>query len=103
MSEAQRRAQRAYVERALDLLEDTSLSEEELERRIPAVDLGLIPVDALIDAFRRRIARWQHPAAARSRQDSERAYDSYIRLQRLAGALANQAAEAARTVERSLD
>jgi hypothetical protein len=59
-TEAQRRAQVAALEEMMDILEDLTVSEAEIERRIPQEALsGQIPTNVIIVAYQRRIARWR--------------------------------------------
>ena len=73
MSEAQPGVQRITIERVLDLVEDVSLSS-----------------DNVIAAFRQRIAAWQPPRAARTQEDAEGACNTSLRLQGLVAAFSNQ-------------
>jgi GAF domain-containing protein len=105
MSEGQRKAQQAYFERLLDLIEDTSLSQEEIDARAPDIDLGIIGANDIIDAHRRRIARWEGPRArgrAPSTQDKLEDYERYLRLQRLVASLSKCMVMVVRTLEKDI-
>jgi hypothetical protein len=104
MSEAQRRVQLAAVERSLDLLEDPTVTAEDMQRMIPEDGVGGWPaIDDVIDAFRRRIARWEAPGPIRTQEELRAAYISYVRLGRLANALSEQMLACVDQIERELE
>ena len=79
-TEAQRRAQVAALREMMDILEDLTVSRDEIERRIPQEALsGQIPTNVIIAAYQRRIARWQPPRGTSVEEEGE----AYVRLHRL--------------------
>jgi hypothetical protein len=83
-TEAQRRAQVAALEEMMDILEDLTVSREEIERRIPQEALsGQIPTNVIIAAYQRRIARWRLPRDTSVEEEGE----AYARLHRLVAGL----------------
>ena len=103
MSEAVQRAQLAAVERSLDLLEDPTVTEEDMQRMIPEDGVGGWPfIDDVIDAFRRRIARWEAPGPVHTPEELRAAYLSYVRLGRLANGLSEQMLACADQIEQRL-
>jgi hypothetical protein len=96
MSEAQQRVQLAALNRALDLLEDVSLSSEDLDRMIPVEAFGegvaLDNFDDVIATYRQRIAAWRPSGPVETLADAEDKLNNYLRLQRVVAAFLNHMA-----------
>jgi hypothetical protein len=103
MSEAQRRTQQMAVERALDLVENSTLSAEDFERMIPGEALGpAVVADAAVEAFRERIARWQPPCPLHDSGITMEHYEGYLRLCRLVASFSDVLAQLVKMCERQL-